>query len=191
MLTNRHPDITRMVRIRPVQDGLLGSILHHVLVSFLTRIDERTKLMPSFRGTPSGKGSHDEVARRIALNGQCWVERSMFQSQLQRKQADIPAWRRDDLQAYMFRLYLEYARLISPDRDNGKMVRLYPPIPERRLARRNEYEEGTLMIRISTWRTVRSWRSRNRFRLMRRARPCQRGRYWTLAISPIGDILEG
>lgn len=23
----------------------------------------------------------------------------------------------------MFRLYLEYARLISPDRDNGKMVR--------------------------------------------------------------------
>jgi beta-1,2-xylosyltransferase len=29
-----------------------------------------------FRGTPSGKGSHDEVARRIALNSQCWVERS-------------------------------------------------------------------------------------------------------------------
>jgi len=23
----------------------------------------------------------------------------------------------------MFRLYLEYARLVSPDRDNGKMVR--------------------------------------------------------------------
>jgi hypothetical protein len=34
--------------------------------------------MISFRGTPSGKGGHDEVARRIALNSQCWVERSML-----------------------------------------------------------------------------------------------------------------
>jgi hypothetical protein len=33
-----------------------------------------------------------------------------------------PAWRREDLEIYMFRLYLEYARLMSPDRDNGKMV---------------------------------------------------------------------
>ncbi|ORX35699.1 hypothetical protein BD324DRAFT_631296 [Kockovaella imperatae] len=63
-------------------------------------------IMAFFRGTMKGKGSHDEVARRIALNGQCWVERT---------------WRTADLQAYMFRLYLEYARLISPDRDNGKM----------------------------------------------------------------------
>lgn len=29
-----------------------------------------------FRGSPSGRGSHDEVARRIAKNGQCWVDRS-------------------------------------------------------------------------------------------------------------------
>nr|ODN93002.1 beta-1,2-xylosyltransferase 1 [Cryptococcus depauperatus CBS 7855] len=63
-------------------------------------------IMTFFRGTPSGRGGHDEVARRIALNGQCWVKRT---------------WRREDLQAYMFRLYLEYTRLISPDRDNGKM----------------------------------------------------------------------
>ena len=35
------------------------------------------KLTPcSFRGAPGGKGGHDEVARRIALNSQCWVERS-------------------------------------------------------------------------------------------------------------------
>lgn len=26
------------------------------------------------------------------------------------------------MQSYMFLLYLEYARLVSPDRDNGKMV---------------------------------------------------------------------
>ncbi|ORY32933.1 hypothetical protein BCR39DRAFT_522439 [Naematelia encephala] len=63
-------------------------------------------IMAFFRGSPSGKGAHDEVARRIALNSQCWVERT---------------WRREDLQTYMFRLYLEYARLVSPDRDNGKM----------------------------------------------------------------------
>ncbi|OWZ65552.1 beta-1,2-xylosyltransferase 1 [Cryptococcus neoformans] len=71
-------------------------------------------IMTFFRGTPSGRGAHDEVARRIALNGQCWVERT---------------WRREDLQAYMFRLYLEYARLTSPDRDNGKMD--YIPTQER------------------------------------------------------------
>jgi beta-1,2-xylosyltransferase len=31
------------------------------------------------------------------------------------------------MQSYMFLLYLEYARLVSPDRDNGNMVgRLAP-----------------------------------------------------------------
>lgn len=59
-----------------------------------------------FRGSPSGRGSHDEVARRIARNGQCWVART---------------WRREDVEVYMFRLYLEWARLVSDDRDNGKM----------------------------------------------------------------------
>ncbi|WVR06845.1 beta-1,2-xylosyltransferase 1 [Kwoniella sp. DSM 27419] len=68
-------------------------------------------IMSFFRGTPSGRGGHDEVARRIALNGQCWVERT---------------WRREDLQSYMFRLYLEYGRLVSPDRDNGKMDFVMP-----------------------------------------------------------------
>ncbi|EIW70562.1 beta-1,2-xylosyltransferase 1 [Tremella mesenterica] len=72
-------------------------------------------IMTFFRGTPSGKGSHDEVARRIALNGQCWVERT---------------WRREDLEVYMFRLYLEYARLISSDRDNGKMDFVLPLNPD-------------------------------------------------------------
>lgn len=82
----------------------------------------------SFRGTPSGRGAHDEVARRIALNGQCWVERSesIFIKERGELGANsrLLAWRREDLQAYMFRLYLEYARLTSPDRDNGKMVGL-------------------------------------------------------------------
>lgn len=60
------------------------------------------------------------------MNGQCWVERSeqhhilIFASLLMAR----IAWRREDLQSYMFRLYLEYARLVSPDRDNGGMVRV-------------------------------------------------------------------
>lgn len=33
-------------------------------------------ILAFFRGTPKGTGGHDEVARRIAKNGQCWVERS-------------------------------------------------------------------------------------------------------------------
>lgn len=43
-----------------------------------TKVDysDLYSILAFFRGTPSGKGSHDEVARRIALNGQCWVERS-------------------------------------------------------------------------------------------------------------------
>ncbi|WOO80670.1 Beta-1,2-xylosyltransferase 1 [Vanrija pseudolonga] len=73
-----------------------------------TKVDysDLYSIMSFFRGKPNGKGSHDEVARRIALNGQCWVERT---------------WRRQDLQAYMFRLFLEYGRLIHPDRDSGVM----------------------------------------------------------------------
>ena len=41
----------------------------------------------------------------------------------------------------MFRLYLEYARLVSPDRDNGKMVRF--PVHTRLL------RSGRLMNRTS------------------------------------------
>ncbi|KLT40707.1 Cap3p [Cutaneotrichosporon oleaginosum] len=68
-------------------------------------------ILAFFRGSPTGRGSHDEVARRIARNGQCWVERT---------------WRSEDLEVYMFRLYLEWARVVSDDRDNGKMVSLVP-----------------------------------------------------------------
>lgn len=48
------------------------------------------------------------MARRIASNGQCWVERT---------------WRKEDMQVYAFRLYLEWMRLISDERNSGAMVR--------------------------------------------------------------------
>jgi len=34
----RHPNPPRVVRIRPLQDGLLGSLLHHDLVSLALEI---------------------------------------------------------------------------------------------------------------------------------------------------------
>ncbi|KAL7410218.1 hypothetical protein BDY24DRAFT_184654 [Mrakia frigida] len=54
-----------------------------------------------FRGSPDPSAKdpgRDEVARRIASNGRCWVERT---------------WRREDVTAYVFRLYLEWARIQS------------------------------------------------------------------------------
>lgn len=40
--------------------------------------------------------NRDEVARRIGANGACWVQRT---------------WRKEDLTAYVWRLYLEWARI--------------------------------------------------------------------------------
>ncbi|CED82145.1 cap1-related protein [Phaffia rhodozyma] len=70
-------------------------------------------ILAFFRGSPSStKGMHDRVAHRIASNGQCWVERT---------------WRIQDMQAYAFRLLLEFERAVSPDRDTGKMDFHYTP----------------------------------------------------------------
>jgi beta-1,2-xylosyltransferase len=50
----------------------------------------------------------DEVAQAIARNGQCFVRRM---------------WRREDLQAYMFLVWLEMGRLLSGDR-SGMVSRI-------------------------------------------------------------------
>ncbi|KAI5120290.1 hypothetical protein M0805_005796 [Coniferiporia weirii] len=55
-----------------------------------------------FRGDITGAGNHDELAKKIALAGSKWT--STF-------------WRDEDATAYMFRLLLEYARVISLDRE--------------------------------------------------------------------------
>ncbi|KAJ7080641.1 glycosyl transferase family 90-domain-containing protein [Mycena belliarum] len=54
-----------------------------------------------FRGDPAGGGAHDDMARRIAAAGREWSRRY---------------WRKEDLTAYMYRLFLEYARVMSADR---------------------------------------------------------------------------
>jgi len=54
-----------------------------------------------FRGDVRGDGAHDDLAERIAAAGAEWSRRF---------------WRREDMVAYMFRLFLEYSRVMSEDR---------------------------------------------------------------------------
>ncbi|KAG6883534.1 hypothetical protein C0993_005630 [Termitomyces sp. T159_Od127] len=54
-----------------------------------------------FRGDPNGVGAHDELARAIAGRGRAWSR---------------AFWRKEDMTAYMFRLFLEYARVMSEER---------------------------------------------------------------------------
>ncbi|GAA5983560.1 hypothetical protein JCM10908_000335 [Rhodotorula pacifica] len=53
-----------------------------------------------FIGAPDGVGSHDKVAKRIAQQGKKWSDEH---------------WREVDMTAYLFRLLLEYARLLNRD----------------------------------------------------------------------------
>jgi hypothetical protein len=55
-----------------------------------------------FRGGLQGEGAHEELAKKIAAAGREWSQ---------------TYWRREDLIAYTFRLFLEYARVSSLDRD--------------------------------------------------------------------------
>jgi len=54
-----------------------------------------------FRGNLTGERAHEDMARTIAQAGREWSK---------------SFWRREDLTAYMFRLFLEYARVMSDDR---------------------------------------------------------------------------
>ncbi|KAJ7143765.1 hypothetical protein C8R44DRAFT_724793 [Mycena epipterygia] len=60
-----------------------------------------------FRGEPTGASAHDDMARRIAAAGREWSRRY---------------WRKEDLTAYMYRLFLEYARVMSTDREGMSFV---------------------------------------------------------------------
>lgn len=55
-----------------------------------------------FAGTPDGKGAHDAMAEKISNHSVEFAQKN---------------WRWEDMQAYMFRLLLEYARLSSRDRE--------------------------------------------------------------------------
>lgn len=55
-----------------------------------------------FHGDVDGQNSHDDLAEKIARQGKEW---------------SLSFWRRQDMVAYMFRLFLEYARVMSRDRE--------------------------------------------------------------------------
>jgi len=57
-------------------------------------------VMAFFVGTPDGRGAHDDMAKRIGEQGKEFAKQH---------------WRRMDMAAYMFRLVLEYGRLLHQD----------------------------------------------------------------------------
>ncbi|EGG10345.1 family 90 glycosyltransferase [Melampsora larici-populina 98AG31] len=57
-------------------------------------------IMAFFTGDLNGEGAQDEEGRKIGEAGKTWTERF---------------WRKEDMQAYMFRLILEYCRLLHRD----------------------------------------------------------------------------
>lgn len=63
-----------------------------------------------FRGDLNGRGGEDRLAADIAAMGRQW---------------SLTQWRMVDMSAYVFRLYLEWARLVAPAR--GKMDFVHAP----------------------------------------------------------------
>ncbi|KAM0791241.1 hypothetical protein ACM66B_005720 [Microbotryomycetes sp. NB124-2] len=59
--------------------------------------------MAFFKGDLQGRGSHDRLAKEIAYSGRQWA-------------ADY--WRWEDMQVYLYRLLLEYARIMQRSDDN-------------------------------------------------------------------------
>ncbi len=63
--------------------------------------------LPQFRGDMYGRGGQQHLAEQIAVAGKEWSEKH---------------WRRVDMAAYTYRLYLEWARLLAPSRRAGDFV---------------------------------------------------------------------
>ncbi|KAH7098348.1 hypothetical protein BKA62DRAFT_372460 [Auriculariales sp. MPI-PUGE-AT-0066] len=64
-------------------------------------------VMAFFRGLPNGTRGHDDLAKKIATAGRKWVDQF---------------WREKDMTAYTWRLYLEYARVMSEDRSSMDFI---------------------------------------------------------------------
>ncbi|GAA5862713.1 hypothetical protein JCM8547_003522 [Rhodosporidiobolus lusitaniae] len=75
--------------------------VHYVPIS--TDLSDLWTVMAFFKGDAEGKGSHDAMAKEIASEGKRWAENH---------------WRFVDMEIYMYRLLLEYARIIGRDDNN-------------------------------------------------------------------------
>ncbi|KAF8908122.1 glycosyl transferase family 90-domain-containing protein [Gymnopilus junonius] len=76
-----------------------------------------------FRGDPAGNGAHEDIAKEIAEAGRAWSK---------------SFWRKEDMVAYMFRLFLEYARVMDPMRE--KLTYLRTSARSNRAGNRPTYE---------------------------------------------------
>ncbi|GAA5999999.1 hypothetical protein JCM10207_006007 [Rhodosporidiobolus poonsookiae] len=75
--------------------------LHYVPIQ--TDLSDLWTTMAFFMGDEEGKGAHDEIARELAQAGKEWTEKH---------------WRWEDMEIYMWRLLLEYSRIIGRDDNN-------------------------------------------------------------------------
>ncbi|GAA5967932.1 hypothetical protein JCM11641_005812 [Rhodosporidiobolus odoratus] len=75
--------------------------VHYVPIS--TDFSDLWTAMAFFIGDENAKGGHDEIAKEIAMQGKKWAETH---------------WRYVDIEVYMYRLLLEYARVIGRDDHN-------------------------------------------------------------------------
>lgn len=63
-------------------------------------------------GAEEGGGGEEELAKSIAKEGRDW---------------SLKYWRKEDIVAYMFRLFLEYARIMSVEREDMGFVYVGEP----------------------------------------------------------------
>ncbi|BGP16588.1 hypothetical protein JCM10213_000498 [Rhodosporidiobolus nylandii] len=75
--------------------------VHYVPIS--TDYSDLWTAMAFFLGDENGVGAHDEIAKEIAAEGKRWTEMH---------------WRWVDMEIYMYRLLLEYSRIIGRSDDN-------------------------------------------------------------------------
>ena len=101
------PDHGNAASWQPIYDGVLNAIARHRLGPGAKLVEEEIAdiygIMEYFIGNDNvGLAGHDDVAEKIATEGKEWTERVL---------------RKEDMQIYVFRLLLEYARLCDDDRD--------------------------------------------------------------------------
>ncbi|KAF8511776.1 hypothetical protein JB92DRAFT_2831055 [Gautieria morchelliformis] len=75
---------------------------HHALLAPQVDLSDIYDILAFFRGDLAGAGAHDDLAECIATAGKVWSREF---------------YRKEDMSAYHFRLFLEYARVMSLDRE--------------------------------------------------------------------------
>lgn len=77
--------------------------------------------MAFFLGDVNGDNAHDNLGEEIGLAGQRWTEEHVRDHVSFRSKLMLLQWRLEDMELYMFRLYLEYARAILREEDGTGM----------------------------------------------------------------------